>query len=516
MFKLLLSKIKESAISVIPVAAIVYLLSFTPYFSMTSLEITYFSLSVVTVIISMGVFSLGAILAMTPMGEFAGAGLIRMKKIWALVFVTFVMGVLVTIAEPDLMVLADQVAGVINRSTLIMCVGIGVGLFLVIGILKMITHKQLSQILMICYMLLFAFVTILYDQGKFSFVPLSFDSGGVTTGPITVPFIMAYGAGIASTIGGRDSNENSFGMVSLSSVGPILVVVLLSIFASGSLEYKTEIYNINALFKDGSAIPIIIDYAKNSFFEVGKAIGLMFIMFMLFQLIILKLPKSKMIQIVIGIFVTLIGLTFFLTSVSVGFLPIGQKIGIMLATAPKPFTIIFAFIIGMTVVLAEPAVQILNAQVEEITGGTVTRKSMMRALSIGVGIAIALSMTRVMFGFSLLYYIVPGYFISLTLSLFVPPIYTSIAFDSGGVASGPLSSTFILPLIIGFCSTYLGDNQVLNLAFGVVSMIAMTPLITIQLLGFSAVATSFVKNRITMNRILSADDNQIIYFEREY
>lgn len=516
MLHLLWEKIKESAMSILPITVIVFVLSFTPMFDMTNIERAVFLICSFILILSMGLFNLGASLAMTPMGEYAGVGLLKTGNAWTFLIATFVMGCLITIAEPDLMVLANQVAGVINRYSLIAFVGIGVGLFLIIAVVKMITHRQLSQILMIAYMSLFALVAILLELGKNQLLPLAFDSGGVTTGPITVPFIMSFGFGIASTIGGRDSNENSFGMVSLSSVGPILVVILLSLFSTGKLDYTLERYSIDEYMTHSDAVIYIVKYFFTYLYEVARALIMILVFFLILQVLVLKLPKTKMIQIFIGTIITLIGLSTFLTAVNIGFFPIGQSIGLQLSHVDNRIVTVFGFIIGMTVVLAEPAIQVLIEQVEEVTAGAVTKKSMLISLSIGVGLSIALSFIRVMCGFSLLFYLVPGYILSLLLSLFVPPMYTSIAFDSGGVASGPMSSTFILPLVVAYCSATNGDSKVLALGFGTVALIAMTPLITIQLLGFRAVAARFLNNRITMKRILAADDNQIVYFNVEY
>ncbi len=231
------------------------------------------------------------------------------------------------------------------------------------------------------------------------------------------------------------------------------------------------------------------------------------------QFAILKLPKQKLIQIAIGIGYTFFGLVIFLVAVEVGFMPIGFKIGKQIAEFNQPLLVVLGFVLGMVVVLAEPAVHVLNKQVEQITNGGVKKIEMLVALSVAVGISIGLSLLRMIFKFSILYYLIPGYIISLGLSFFVPKIYTAIAFDSGGVASGPLTSSFILPLAIGACDAAAGNANVYSLAFGVVAMVAMTPLITIQLLGFKAVMSSKVRAKITMRRILAADDEQIIYFK---
>lgn len=445
---------------------------------------------------------------MTPMGDYAGTGLIKTKKISLILIVALFMGILVTIAEPDLLVLSNQVKDVVDSSTFVLSVGIGVGAFLVIALLKVIFNKQLSTLLLLFYLLLFALTALMCEIDKNGFVPLSYDSGGVTTGPITVPFIMSFGVGIAATIGGKNSSENSFGFVALCSIGPILVVIISLLLSKGELLYKLPDYSMSAILSDG-----ILNIAIHEGTGIIKALGFIFAFFLVLNYFVMKLPIKKLIQIVIGIVITFVGLVIFLTTASVGFLPIGYSLGSQLVKSKEAVVVVICFIIGNTVVLAEPAIHVLTSQVEEVTGGHVSRKSMLIALSLGVGLAIALSIFRILRGFTILYYLIPGYFISLALSLFVPPLYTAIAFDSGGVASGPLTSTFILPFMIGACAEFAGESKVMSLAFGVVSLVAMIPLISIQLLGFKAIMSKIVRDRISMKRILRADDNQIIYFE---
>lgn len=503
-----LGKLKEAVVSVLPVMVIVLIFALTPITDFSTKEIVTFVVSAICLIIGIALFNMGADMAMTPMGEYVGAGLTKSKKLPLLLGVGFVMGLLITVAEPDLSVLAEQVSAVMNQTVLIVTVGVGVGIFLVISIAKIVFRKNLSSLLLFFYMVLFAVCAIMMENGKGIFVPLAFDSGGVTTGPITVPFIMALGVGVALNTGGKNAKENSFGLIALCSIGPMLAVMILSLASSGDLSYTLPDYSIEANL-GGNFAPALGSIAL----EVLIALGLIVLFFVVLQCTILKLPKQKIIQIAIGIIYTYVGLVVFLTSVSVGFMPIGFKLGAEIAEYSKPLLIVFAFVIGFVVVLAEPAVHVLNKQVEEITNGAVSKRSMLIALSIGVGLSIGLSVIRIIYGFSLLYYLIPGYLISLGLSFFVPKIYTAIAFDSGGVASGPLTSSFILPFAIGACSAIWGDSsQVLSLAFGIVAMVAMTPLITIQLLGFRAITSAKVKEKIVMKRILDADDEQIIDF----
>ena len=501
-------KLKESLVSVVPVSLMVFLLAITPWVEISRHELLVFSAAALLLIVGISLFNLGADMAMTPMGQYIGEGLTKSRKLGILLSISFLMGLLITIAEPDLSVLAGQVEAVMNGTLLIVIVGVGVGFFLLMGVVKIIFHSDLTSILLFFYMVLFCMAALLIDSGKGSFLPLSFDSGGVTTGPITVPFIMALGVGIALTVGGRNASENSFGLIALCSVGPIAAVLLLSLTAKGDLSFAVPDYSMETVLEKGFR-GIFGEMAV----EVGKSLVLVVLFFFVLQWTVLKLPRTKIVQILTGIVYTFLGLVLFLAAVSMGFMPIGFQIGTQLAAFSPVLLIGFAFVLGMVVVLAEPAVHVLNNQVEEITGGEVSKLQMMLALSIGVGVSIGLSVIRVRYGFSLLYYLIPGYLLSLGLSFFVPKLYTAIAFDSGGVASGPLTSSFILPLVIGACCTLQGEPAVLDFAFGVVAMVAMTPLITIQALGFKSVMSVRRREDAAIRRILASADDQIIYFE---
>jgi hypothetical protein len=508
LWRSLREKLRESLVSVVPVSLMVFLLAITPWVNISRHELLVFGGAALLLILGIGLFNLGADMAMTPMGQYIGEGLTKSRKLGILLGVSFLMGLLITVAEPDLSVLAGQVSAVMNGTLLIFTVGVGVGLFLLIAVLKIVFHSDLTSILMFCYMVLFSIAALLFDSGKGSFLPLSFDSGGVTTGPITVPFIMALGVGIALTVGGRNASENSFGLIALCSVGPIAAVLLLSLTAQGDLSFTVPDYSMDSVLQKGFG-----GLLGEMSLEVGKSLVLVVLFFFVLQFAILKLPLFKIIQILFGILYTFLGLVLFLAAVSMGFMPVGFKIGTELAAYNPVILIVFAFVLGMVVVLAEPAVHVLNNQVAEITGGEVSKRQMMIALSVGVGISIGLSVIRVRYGFSLLYYLIPGYLLSLGLSFFVPKLYTAIAFDSGGVASGPLTSSFILPLVIGACCTLQGEPAVLDFAFGVVAMVAMTPLITIQTLGFQSVLKVRSRENAAMRRILASADDQIIYFE---
>lgn len=515
--KRLLMKLKEAIASVLPISLLVLVLALTPLFTMTVHEVIVFIVSTVFLIFGISLFSLGADLAIEPMGREVGSTLVKTKKLKLILGVCFVLGVLITIAEPDLTVLANQlkdaipsIAGIPGNFVLVIAIGLGVGIFLVIGVLKILTKRDLSQILLFFYMMLFAFATLLLFNGNGDFISISFDSGGVTTGPVTVPFIMALGAGFSLTIGGRDAKENSFGLIALSSIGPIIVVVLLGLLIKSD-QLKELVTNYNNDAPTGYAMQTDALHILRNLFENFKnifvALALMFGFFFVINVLFIKLPKKKILIMILALVYTLVGLVMFLTAAEIGYLPIGFRLGQSLAQYPAALASL-GFVIGMLTVLAEPAVRSLTHQVDEVTLGAISKKTLLIALSIGVGVSIMLSMIRIVFNFSILYYVIPGYLISFGLAFFVPHIYTGIACDAGGVASGPLTTSFILPLAIGAC-TILCKDGIFNNGYGVVAMVAMTPLITIQLLGFKAVAEKTIQKKRRMKNIEKIKDDDV-------
>ena len=468
-------KLKESLSAVLPIAVIVVLLNFT-LAPLSTGVFGMFLVGVVILIIGMGLFTLGADLSMMPMGEAVGASLIKARKFVPLIIVSFLIGIFITIAEPDLQVLANQIKSIPNM-VLIFAVALGVGVFLVVAVLRILFQIKLNFLLIPLYIIIFAIAVFASSE----FLPLAFDSGGVTTGPITVPFILALGIGVASVRGGKTAQEDSFGLVGICSVGPILAVLCLNmLFRSPETDVAADAIDTITSFRDiihayGHAFP---EYFK----EVAIALSPIVVFFAIFQIVYLRLPKSRLIRMGIGIAYTYLGLVLFLTGVNVGFLPTGTLIGSMLGSLSYNWILIpLGAVMGFFVVLAEPAVHVLKKQVEEITVGAVTQKSLLYSLSIGIGVSIALSMIRVLTGISIWWFIVPGYVIALGFSFFVPKIFTAIAFDSGGVASGPMTAAFMLPFTMGVCSS-VGGN-IMTDAFGIVAMVAMTPLVTIQILG---------------------------------
>lgn len=481
MLKFLPSNLREKFIetikAVLPIIAIVLLLCFTIAPISPSI-ILMFLIGGVLLIIGMLLFNVGVDVSMTPMGERVGTTMTKSKNIFIMVFLSFILGAMITISEPDLQVLAGQVSSIPNM-VLILAVAAGVGCFLVFALLRMLFGIPLS------YMLLF-FYGIVFILSYFvpqDFLAVAFDSGGVTTGPMTVPFIMALGVGISAIRSDKRAADDSFGLVALCSIGPILAVLILSMI------YHPDSSSVDS---SSSTIQIMDDTVQmwNAFMveipsymkEIAISLLPIIVFFLLFQLVSRDIQKKLLIKILVGLVYTYVGLVLFLTGVNVGFMPAGNYLGQTIAALPYRYIIIpIGMIIGYFIVKAEPAVFVLTKQVEEITSGAISSKAMGTSLSIGVSLSIGIAMLRVLTGISIMWFIIPGYAIALILTFFVPKIFTAIAFDSGGVASGPMTATFLLPFAMGACEV-VGGN-ILTDAFGVVAMVAMTPLITIQILG---------------------------------
>ncbi|MFG6364268.1 DUF1538 domain-containing protein [Schaedlerella sp.] len=468
-------KLKEALKAVAPIIGIVLLLSFTIAPIPPSI-LLLFLFGAVLLIVGMMFFTLGAELSMTPMGEKVGTKMAKTMHLGTILFLCFLLGFVITISEPDLQVLAEQVPSIPNY-TLILAVACGVGFFLVVAMLRMLFSKSLSTLLIFFYILV-AVLTLFVPK---DFVAVAFDSGGVTTGPMTVPFIMALGIGFAAVRSDKHAEDDSFGLVSLCSIGPILAVLLL-----GLLYHPEDAGYVPAPLPDiQDSIELWQHFAGNFpayIKEIAVSLFPIVAFFGAFQIVSLKLKKKTLYKILIGIADTYIGLVLFLTGANVGFMPAGNHLGQMIADLPFRFILIpIGMVIGFFIVKAEPAVYVLMDQVEEITSGAIPGRAMGLSMSLGVAASVGIAMIRVLTGVSILWFIVPGYIIAICLSFFVPKIFTAIAFDSGGVASGPMTAAFLLPFAMGACQA-VGGNIVRD-AFGIVAMVAMTPLIAIQILG---------------------------------
>ena len=508
--ELLLDKIKESLSSVLPITGIVLVISVT-IAPLTPGTMVLFLFGALLLVLGMGLFSLGVDMSMTPMGDGIGVQISKSRRMLVPLVVCFILGMVVTIAEPDLQVLAEQLPSVDNM-TLILAVAVGVGFFLVVAQVRMLLNIPLSYTLLFFYAIVFLLSYFAPD----SFVPAAFDSGGVTTGPITVPFIMALGIGLAAVRSDKNSSSDSFGLVALCSIGPILAVMVLGIAMPGLDAAYTPVV-VPAVATTLEAAALFTHEIPAYIAEVAVALLPIVAIFALFQLFFRRFRPQQLIRMVVGMVYTYVGLVLFLVGVNVGFMPAGATIGASIASGGTQWMLVpIGALVGYFIVRAEPAVQVLARQVEEVSNGSITQRSINHALSIGIALSVGLAMVRILTGLSILWFLIPGYTVALAMTFFVPQMFTGVAFDSGGVASGPMTTTFLLPLAMGACEAVGGD--VLTDAFGIVALVAMTPLFTIQLLGlYGKLKTrkAAASLRQAIREDLASLEGGVIYWEED-
>lgn len=510
----MLKKLKNSFFAVLPIVLVVLVLHFTNIVTFSGKESILFSVSSVLVVAGMFLFNIGAESSMQEIGQLVGSSVTKKKSIAFLIIIFFLFGLFITVAEPDLSVLATQATNSeISKLILIISVGVGVGVFLVIGALRILLQKSLKVWLLGFYGIMFA-LCCLVDYAR---IPLSLDSGGVTTGPITVPFILSVGIGIAASRAGNKSDADSFGLVAFSSIGPILVVLILSLISPSQNSY--DISALQAVNSDNIPMMFVnkLIGLNGTLFKVAISTLPILVFFIVYELIFIKLPGRKLLGLVLGILLVYFGLVLFLTAVEAGFLPIGQSLGKNLAEYNEKIFILVGAALGLAAAFAEPAVHVLTSQVQSVSEGAVSRTAVLLTIAVGNALAIGLSMLRVKLGFNLLWIIVPGYILAFFLSFIVPDIYSAIAFDAGGVVSGPMNSTFILPFAIGACYALNGaeaGSKIMTDAFGTIGVVALMPLLMIQLLGLSGTIRIASERKIARLRTTAEFDNQIIHFRR--
>ena len=496
--KQLTEKFREAVASVLPITLIVTIVCFS-FVPVTTDLMLSFLIGSVLLIVGMALFTLGSEVSMTQIGTHMGAKLTKSRKLWLVLTVSFLLGVAITVAEPDLQVLAANVPN-IDTTVLIITVSVGVGIFLLLSMLRILLVIPLRWMLLAFYALIFI-LAALVDK---DFLAVAFDSGGVTTGPMTVPFIMALGVGVSSIRSDSHAQTDSFGLVALCSIGPILAVMLLGFIYRGSADGTAAMVLSN--YQDTvelghNYIASLPAYLK----EVVIALLPIVAFFLVFQVVSLRLRRLPFMRILVGLVWTCIGLVLFLTGVNVGFSSLGYILGERLAAPGLRYWLIpLAMLMGWFIINAEPAVHVLNKQVEELSAGAISARAMGVSLSIAVSSAMGLGMVRVLTGVSILWFVVPGYVLALAMAFFVPQTFTAIAFDSGGVASGPLTATFMLPFAMGAC-TAMGGN-IMTDAFGIVALVAMMPLITVQAMGVVYVIKSRRQAKTVAQSVYAEND----------
>ena len=485
---------KESLLTVLPIIVITFILKL--FIPIPSNLISMFIFSSILLVIGTGLFTFGAELSMVVIGEKIGNKLVKSKKVWIILLASFVIGTVVTIAEPDLKVLADQLISIPNF-TMILIISVGVGISLLLSSLRTIYGWSLNKLLFIGYVI----VLILMFFVKEEFVPVAFDSGGITTGTISIPFIMTLGIGLTSNRTDKKATESKFGLVSLCSIGPIISMLLLGMF------YPANSFNTTIFIKDGVGYSDYFTQALVSFKDVFISILPILIVFFIFQLITKEVSKFEIRKIIVGVFIILLGLTLFFTAANIGFMNMGYYLGEYLAGNNKLVLIVFSVVISCFISIAEPAVQMLNEQVENITDGSISKKTMNIALALSCAIATGLSIVRILTNTSFIYYILIFQIISLVLMFFTPKVFTGIAFDAGGATGGTLTAAFLLPISIGTCIAT--NTDILTGAFGLAAFVSLAPLISVQIVGI------IYKYKSGKRSIIDDIDDSIIDFDLE-
>ena len=509
MFKSLLLKLKDGFISILPIYLIILILNFTPYINLTNYEILVLTFSTILGTIGLALFNMGSDLAMTPMGKLSGRHLTKQGKMYILVIFVFILGFFITLAEPNLAILGSQIKNLLSPTLITISVAFGVGLAFILLVIRQIHKTSLAQIFLFLYALAFALTTLVIYTGSSDFLGFIYDSGGVTTGPVTVPFMMAICIGISNVLAKKSEKDLSFGLIGIVCIVSIIVMLFLGIFINydGNFTLDKSLYEIDNNF--GLAL---LNNLWSSIKSVFLSLLLISLFFLIINFIFIKLPKKKLESLAIGVLYSFFGLTFFLTAVNLAYMPIAYKMGGELANS-KTLLIIISFIIGAVSVFAEPAVHVLIKQVNEITNGIIKKRVMLIGLIVGVGLSIVLAILRIIYDFEIMFILVPALIIALGISFFIPKIYVGIAFDSGGVAAGALTSGFVLPFSIGVCigMNYL-DSETLKLGFGVVALVSITPVIVIEIIGLVALIKDKIAVKRQVEKMVQASDEIIIKF----
>ena len=474
-------------------------------------------------IVGLSLFQVGATKSLSKVGEYMGSSLSKQAKIVIVIVFAFLLGALITCAEPSILIVASQVN--INMFVLIGVIAAGVGVFVVIGVIRILLHRSLKLWYLIFYFLVFGLICLIgINEQARPFLPFIFDAGGITTGSATVPFILALGAGIATVRGGKNANEDSFGLVGMASVGPIIsMAILVLLNNNGFSAYELK---IPASFNDAGSIFAAIGQKMiplggaelGTLVEVAMALLPIMAIFFIYEVIFIKLPKTEITSLLSGFLFSYIGLVIFLTGVNAIMSPFGTRVGVGLGNIANDWVIILVcFVIGLVTILCEPAVHVLTNQIKEISDGRIGKKTVLITLSLGVGVAIGLSALRTLFNFNILYIVIPGYVLSIILMFATPNIYTAMAFDAGGTASGPMSTSFVLPMLVGITfskNPSYGEKSVAyyTQSFGVVALIALTPILAIQILGIVEALKKKYSLRVMRGLIKDPNDAQIIHF----
>ena len=515
-----LQAIVTSSISITPIIILCLIMALTKLISFNAVDYIFLGIGWIALILGLALFSVGCSSGLTKIGEYMGSSLSKQKNIIIIIVFAFLLGTLITLAEPSILIIAGGVSENF-KWTLLIGIAVGVGVFVVLGVIRIIVHGSLKVWYLFLYLIVFMLICLI-KNGKY--LPFIFDAGGITTGSATVPFILSLGLGIATVRSGKNAHKDSFGLVGVASIGPILTMTVIILVNELTNQQGLGDYDISSYqgILSSNSWESVFSSIRNTILPHGSGMGTLIevliamlpiiVIFLIYELIFIKLPVSKILSMIIGFGISYAGLVIFLTSVGSCLSPLGRKIGLAMGEQNNNVIILFAFILGMVTILCEPAVHVLTKQIEDVSSGTIKRSTILIALAIGVGLAVGLSMVRALYNFSIMYYIIPGYLISIGLMFTTKGLFVAIAFDSGGTASGPVAVSFVLPLTIGVFITKYPDGNVYEFAFGLVGLIALTPILAIQIVGVIQKSKEYMAIRRMRLQSFDENDAQIIHF----
>ncbi len=475
---ILLEKLKEVTLSVLPITLLVIILNFT-LVPLDKATLVRFTVGAAVLVVGLGIFLFGAQIGIVPIGRLMGETIARTNKMHVVAILGFVLGFLITAAEPDVQILSQQVdlatGGVVSSGLFLVVVSVGVGIMVAVGLARILYSKPLNVVFTVAYLV----ILLAGLKASEEFLAFSVDASGATTGAMTTPFILALSYGVSQLKGGKTQEEDSFGMVGQASAGPIFAIMIMSIIKGLTHLQVNEAGLANGADRTISYVEAFPRFAKESCITLLPLL----ILFLIFNRTKFNLSRKASSNILKGLLYAFLGLTLFMVGVNAGFMEVGRIMGEGIAKTHLWMLPVIGFLLGMVVVLAEPAVYVLTEQVEEVTAGHIKRKVLLVALSAGIALAVCGSMLRIMIpALKLWHFLLPGFALGAILSYRVPPIFVGIAYDAGGVASGPMTATFILAFAQGAAGAIPTANILVD-GFGVIAMVAMAPLVAIQTLG---------------------------------
>ena len=481
----LLQTAKETFLSSLPLAVIIViclLIAPLPSFS----DYLKIIVGYVCVVIGQSLFLVGLETSILPIGRMVGGSFAKYNKLAFVLSFGFVFGLLATVAEPALSVLAKQINAImplVNSTLFIWITGTGIGIGVAIALVRIVKNINIKWVFAILYSLVFLLVIFAPNE----FIALAFDGSGATTGDVSVPFILALGLGISATFSKSKTNDDSLGIIGIASAGPIVAVLLYGIIIKAT---RGELPPENAY--DMSSSRGLLDIILGNITDVALAVLPIVLISIPFLLFLLKLPKKKFVTLMLGVIPVYLGLLIFLSGIDFGFGFVGQYIGQMFFEESRPewfkwLLLAVGFILGAAITVSEPAVTVLGVQIEELTNGHIKKMTITVTLALGIGVASLLSILKILTEINILFFLVPLYAIALVMMIFTPKLFVGLAFDSGGVTGGALTSAFLTPLTLSIAGEVAaargGEMSILTNGFGIISFISVTPLIAIQALG---------------------------------